>query len=428
MINTGPSWWVKLGDLGVSKRVRDDMTQYQTSIRNNFEAPEMIGIPGVGDDEHYTNAVDIWALGYLMYWLLTLELPFPSNKQLFLYCMQEPTPALPRHHLAQRSTSDQAIEFLSKLLRPQPKTRSTARELLAQTWLRSPTRDESFMSDKAFQQYRAASSRKAVKWQRPDLLPWASPVRDDMRVQTEQGEKEAPKEALQQHRTVSSENVIERPRPHSSRRGSSVRDDVHVQTEPDEVEASVEGTTTTTEKRISQMAHIPISHVKGEAARDAPLKKLPYSHGRPNNLSVCMVAQNLRKRDTGIFVGRFPDPFAIIEIDGAQTKKTSVIKKTLNPEWTEVFNMRATKDSILTIEVFDQKYFSKNNKEASLGICKFRVGDILDPELGGNSRLHPSASQDPDADHAITQNLSREIFSKRSIQYTASLRFISPRI
>ena len=54
---------MKLGDLGVSKRVRDDMTKYQTSIRNNFEAPEMVGIPGVGDDEHYMNAVDIWALG-----------------------------------------------------------------------------------------------------------------------------------------------------------------------------------------------------------------------------------------------------------------------------------------------------------------------------------------------------------------------------
>jgi serine/threonine protein kinase len=61
---------VKLGDLGVSKRVRDDMTKYQTSIRNNFEAPEMVGIPGVGDDEHYTNAVDIWALGYLVHWML----------------------------------------------------------------------------------------------------------------------------------------------------------------------------------------------------------------------------------------------------------------------------------------------------------------------------------------------------------------------
>ena len=179
----------------------------------------MIGIPGVGDDEHYTNAVDIWALGYLMYWLLTLELPFSNNKQLFLYCMQEPTPTLPRHHLAQRATSDKAIEFLSKLLRPQPKTRSTAHELLAQTWL-NLTPDQSVISDKAFQQYRAASSGKVIERQRPDSLRPASPVRDDMRVQIEPDdlEKDASREALQHHRMVSSGKVIERPWLYSPRR------------------------------------------------------------------------------------------------------------------------------------------------------------------------------------------------------------------
>lgn len=101
----------------------------------------MIGIPGVGDDGHYTNAVDIWALGYLMHWMLTLKLPFSdespvsSNKGLISYCMREPTPPLPRQHLAQRSISDNAIEFLAMLLRIQPKSRPTASQMLAQSWL-----------------------------------------------------------------------------------------------------------------------------------------------------------------------------------------------------------------------------------------------------------------------------------------------------
>lgn len=40
----------------------------------------------------------------------------------------------------------------------------------------------------------------------------------------------------------------------------------------------------------------------------------------------------------------FPDPFAVATISGEQTKTTSVIKKTLNPYWNEVFDMYALAD------------------------------------------------------------------------------------
>jgi E3 ubiquitin-protein ligase NEDD4 len=35
----------------------------------------------------------------------------------------------------------------------------------------------------------------------------------------------------------------------------------------------------------------------------------------------------------------FPDPFAVLTVDGEQTKTTSVIKKTLNPYWNESFDV-----------------------------------------------------------------------------------------
>jgi Ca2+-dependent lipid-binding protein len=38
----------------------------------------------------------------------------------------------------------------------------------------------------------------------------------------------------------------------------------------------------------------------------------------------------------------FPDPFAVATIGGEQTKTTSVIRKTLNPYWNEVFDMSVT--------------------------------------------------------------------------------------
>lgn len=40
----------------------------------------------------------------------------------------------------------------------------------------------------------------------------------------------------------------------------------------------------------------------------------------------------------GELVG-FPDPFAVVTVDGEQTHTTSVIRKTLNPYWNESFDM-----------------------------------------------------------------------------------------
>lgn len=48
----------------------------------------------------------------------------------------------------------------------------------------------------------------------------------------------------------------------------------------------------------------------------------------------------------------FPDPFAVATIGGEQTRTTSVIKKTLNPYWNEVFDMYACRHclgAVLTV-------------------------------------------------------------------------------
>jgi E3 ubiquitin-protein ligase NEDD4 len=142
--------------------------------------------------------------------------------------------------------------------------------------------------------------------------------------------------------------------------------------------------------------------VNSEAARDAPA----YANGdSKKNLTVTIIAADeLYKRD----IFRFPDPFAVTTIDGAQTKTTLVIRKTLNPYWNEVFQMRATEDSILSVQIFNSKNFRKKD-QGFLGMLTFRVGDIINFEIGGDSRLYPSASYDPDADHATTQKWSREI-------------------
>ncbi|AET41664.1 NEDD4 family E3 ubiquitin-protein ligase Ecym_8394 [Eremothecium cymbalariae DBVPG len=86
-----------------------------------------------------------------------------------------------------------------------------------------------------------------------------------------------------------------------------------------------------------------------------------------------VAADSLYKRD----VFRSPDPFAVLTIDGSQTKSTSAAKKTLNPYWNEKFTFyNVTVNSILTIQVFDQKKFKKKD-QGFLGVINVRIGDVL---------------------------------------------------
>lgn len=94
----------------------------------------------------------------------------------------------------------------------------------------------------------------------------------------------------------------------------------------------------------------------------------------PSSISVKLVAaESLYKRD----VFRSPDPFAVLTIDGYQTKSTAAAKKTLNPYWNETFKFNdITENSILTIQVFDQKKFKKKD-QGFLGVVNVRIGDVL---------------------------------------------------
>ncbi|QSS64460.1 E3 ubiquitin-protein ligase pub1 [Histoplasma capsulatum] len=95
-----------------------------------------------------------------------------------------------------------------------------------------------------------------------------------------------------------------------------------------------------------------------------------------------IAADGLYKRD----VFRFPDPFAVATVGGEQTHTTSVIKKTLNPYWNEVFDLRVTEDSILAIQIFDQKKFKKKD-QGFLGVINVRIGDVIDLDVGDDEML-----------------------------------------
>ncbi|KAH6652657.1 hypothetical protein BKA67DRAFT_592939 [Truncatella angustata] len=103
----------------------------------------------------------------------------------------------------------------------------------------------------------------------------------------------------------------------------------------------------------------------------------------PANLRVTIIAADgLYKRD----VFRFPDPFAVATINGEQTKTTTVSKRTLNPYWNENFDFRANEDSILAVQVFDQKKFKKKD-QGFLGVINIRIGDVIELADGADDQM-----------------------------------------
>ncbi|KAI0170873.1 HECT-domain-containing protein [Pestalotiopsis sp. NC0098] len=102
-----------------------------------------------------------------------------------------------------------------------------------------------------------------------------------------------------------------------------------------------------------------------------------------NNLRITIIAADgLYKRD----VFRFPDPFAVATINGEQTKTTTVTKRTLNPYWNESFDFRANEDSILAVQVFDQKKFKKKD-QGFLGVINIRIGDVIELADGADDQM-----------------------------------------
>lgn len=95
-----------------------------------------------------------------------------------------------------------------------------------------------------------------------------------------------------------------------------------------------------------------------------------------------IAADGLYKRD----VFRFPDPFAVLTVDGEQTKTTGAVKRTLNPYWNESFVVNVTESSMIAIQIFDQRKFKKKD-QGFLGVMNIRIGDVLDLHIDNSEEM-----------------------------------------
>lgn len=76
VMKASPSWWIKLGDFGQSKRAEGSNYHSVTGTRS-YAAPEALETTNA-ESLDYTNAVDIWALGCIVYKLRTGRVLFPA--------------------------------------------------------------------------------------------------------------------------------------------------------------------------------------------------------------------------------------------------------------------------------------------------------------------------------------------------------------
>ena len=127
-------WWVKIGDFGISKRVRNEDTALRTQTGTpHFQAPEIRGFIDEDDESPgYSNAVDMWSLGCVVYYISALKLPLLRLSDIRKFC-QGALP-FPEESLYPR-ISETGIEFIKRLLVPQPAQRVSAENALKDPWI-----------------------------------------------------------------------------------------------------------------------------------------------------------------------------------------------------------------------------------------------------------------------------------------------------
>ena len=129
--------WVKLGDFGVSKRIQaQGATTLHTPVSTQaYSAPEVLGLDSNSETSDYTNSVDIWSLGCVIYELLVGAKLFALEGQVSRYYFGKlPFPEDKLRGLSP-PTDDIGISLLKSMLGIQPENRPTAAAALSHEWL-----------------------------------------------------------------------------------------------------------------------------------------------------------------------------------------------------------------------------------------------------------------------------------------------------
>jgi calcium/calmodulin-dependent protein kinase I len=132
---------VKLADFGLSKIMSQKVMMQTACGTPGYVAPEVLQAKG------YDKEVDLWSIGVITYILLCGFPPFYNEKlqELFEQIMRADYD-FPEDYWAE--ISDNAKNFISRLLVVDPKKRMTAKEALEHPWLSGHAKEHKLKMDK----------------------------------------------------------------------------------------------------------------------------------------------------------------------------------------------------------------------------------------------------------------------------------------
>jgi serine/threonine protein kinase len=159
VLHTGPDWWVKITDFGISKR--SEGTALRTQIGTpSYQAPEVGGIYSGDSDsdtsdkddaeqgpykpleDPYTSAVDIWSIGAIAFRLLEGKVAFSNPRSLCKYVTRGKKFPIPK---ACAWGDLPCADFIKQTMAGSASLRPSARDALQHSWMdrREPHQDKS---------------------------------------------------------------------------------------------------------------------------------------------------------------------------------------------------------------------------------------------------------------------------------------------
>ncbi len=76
----------------------------------------------------------------------------------------------------------------------------------------------------------------------------------------------------------------------------------------------------------------------------------------------------------------------MITVEGEQTHTTIPAKDTINPFWNGLCHFSVNDNSVISVQIFDQKRFKKDNNQGFMGVVNFVVSSVIDLSTSVSSK------------------------------------------